>query len=400
MRFIYKAKDGPGKTIKGELEADSRQMALNQLDSMGYSPIWVKEQDVDRPGARVLLNRRISQRDINVFTRQLASLIKSRVPILKALNTVAGQTESAGFQNVIRGLEHDVRDGSMLSEALSKHINLFSELYVNMVRSGESGGIMDAILMRLSEALEKEEDTKRKLQSAMAYPILIAAVGVFTVFALLVFFLPRVVVLFEGYHNLPLPTKMLIGITDFVSDYWYWILLIVFLLTAILRRIASIETGKVVFDQMKLRLPLISKFIRDVDLARFARTFSLLLNAGIPIAKALDLSSTTLRNAVLRAEIEKVCRDTIQQGLPLSVCMARTEYFPAFVANMMAVGEEAGHLDEALDEVASFYEKEVEQRSRLAVSLLEPVLILLVGAIVGFIVAAMLLPIFELGSAF
>ncbi len=398
MKFLYKAKDGPGKTVEGELEVESRADAVAELDARGYSPIWIKEYD-DTGFVRSLRNRRISQRDINIFTRQLASLTKSRVPILKALTTVSRQTENKNLQHVVNDLEGSVRDGNMLSSALSKYPDQFPELYVNMVRSGESAGILDEILLRLAEALEKEEETRRNVQSAMAYPILIIVVGLATVFALLTFFLPRMVELFQGTSSLPLPTRILIGISDFFSNYWYWLCIIVILLIAISRRMSSMETGKMFFDQIKLQLPIVSRFIRDADIARFARTLSLLIDAGISIGKALELSSGALRNTVLRAEIDKVRHDAIQQGASISACLAKTQYFPAFVSNMTAVGEEAGRLEEVLEEVASFYEKEVERQSRMAVSLLEPILILVVGAVVGFIVAAMLMPIFKIGSA-
>ena len=296
-------------------------------------------------------------------------------------------------------MESTIRDGSMLSDALVKFPALFSALYVNMVRAGESAGLLDTMLFRLAEAREKEEEIRRKVQAAMAYPTLVLIVGFGTIFVLLAFFLPKVVDLFDGFDDLPLPTRMLIGGSEFCSGNWHWVVILAGLAAAIFNRLAAIERGKTFVDGIKLRIPFMNKFVLYSDIARFGRTLSLLVDAGIPIDRALALSAQTLHNSVLREEIERVRDETVTQGAPLSTGLKKTRHFPQMVANMCAVGEEAGQLDESLTEVASYYEAEVDQRSRLVTSLLEPILILVVGGMVGFIVAAMLLPIFRLSVA-
>lgn len=399
--YLYKAKDGPTRTVEGEVRADSRGAAAAMVESMGYSPILVRPKPEVGSGRRLRLwGRRAGPRDVTVFTRQLASLVRSGVPILRALSTVHEQTENRAMQTVVDDVETTIRDGSMLSGALVRHPSLFSDLYVNMVRSGESGGVLDAVLQRLADAREEEEALRRKVQAAVAYPVLILSVGAATVFVLLTFFLPRVVSLFRDYDRLPLPTRLLIGASDFFSESWHWLLLGILLLAAVLNRLQALDKGRTFLDRIKLHLPLFRSFIRDSDIARFSRTLALLMDAGIPIDRALSLSADTLRNAVFRAEIEKVRHETVQQGHPLSAGLKQAEHVPVFVANMAGVGEEAGTLGEALNEVAVFYEKEFDQRSKLATSLLEPVLILVVGVVVGFIVTAMLLPVFEIGTAF
>ncbi|MDA0991870.1 MAG: type II secretion system F family protein, partial [Verrucomicrobia bacterium] len=340
----------------------------------------------------------IRPRDVTVMTRQLASLIRSGVPILRALRTIADQTENIVLRRVVDDMEKTVRDGSMLSSAMGRYPQLFSPLYIDMVRAGESGGILDTSLFRLAEARETEEDIRRKVQSAMAYPMLVVVVGIVTVFVLLSFFLPRVIELFEGYKDLPLPTRMLIGISDVFSRYWYWIAAVFVLLIAVIRRMLVAESGRMILDRLVLHIPMIRRFIQAAEIARFSRTLSLLIDAGVSIDKALQLAANTIGNTVLRGEVEAVRIGTVQKGATMSSGLKRARYFPAFVANMTAVGEEAGRLDESLLEVALFYEKEVDQQTRVATSLIEPILILIVGAVVGFIVAAMLLPIFELGS--
>jgi len=399
--YVYKAKDGPGRTLEGELSAESRLAALAGIDAMGYSPVSVHEKSESR-GGRIARARGIKQRDVTVFTRQLASLLKAGVPILKALATAGEQTENKAFARIIEDVENITRDGKMVSDAFSKYPQLFPELYINMVRSGESAGVLDTILFRLADAREKEEESARKVQAALAYPALIIVVGIVTVFVLLTFFLPRVLDLFRSYKHgkLPLPTRILMHLSDLFSRDWYWMLLIAILLWAIYKRMTSIDKGRILVDGIKLRVPLMGRFIRQAEIARFARTLSLLLNSGISIDRALSFSSGTLHNTVLRAEVDEVRRETIQQGMPFSVGLKRKAHFPPLVANMIAVGEQSGSIDSSLDEIASFYEKEVEQHGRMMTSLLEPILILVVGAVVGFIVSAMLLPIFDLSTSF
>lgn len=397
--YTYKAKSGPDKTVQGELTADSRAAALLEIDARGYSPVWVKERTETGTKRRVRFARRIRYREITILTRQLASMIRAGVPILRCLSTLSGQTENPRLSRMVADIQASIRDGNMLSDALSRYPAQFSELYVNMVLAGESAGVLDTCLSRLADAREREEDVRRRVQAAMAYPLLILSVGVGTIFMLLAFFLPRVMELFKDYPRLPLPTRMLISTSTFCSENWYWIVIILVLIWAIFKRLTALDKGKTLVDTLVLSLPMIGKFVCQADIGRFARTLALLIDAGVPVDKALLLSANTLKNSILRAEIETVRQDTVQRGFALSTGLKRTRHFPEFVSNMCAVGEEVGQLDESLSEVASFYEKEVEQSNRLLTSLVEPILILIVGLIVGLIVAAMLLPIFEMGTA-
>lgn len=400
-KFVYKAKQGPGKTVEGELSAESRSAAVSMLDSRGLSAVWIKETDealMTESGA--VRTRGIKRKDVTIFTRQLASLIKSGVPILRALSTVASQSVNHLMGKVVEDLEHTIRDGNMLSEALSKYGDMFSELYINMVRAGESAGVLDRMLFRLAEAREKEDEIRRKVQSAMAYPILVIIVGVATVFVLLTFFLPRVAELYKGYSNLPLPTRILVGISGFFSNWWYWIVLGILLVAALVNRLAAMEKGRLFIDRIKLHLPGAGGFLLKQDIARFCRTLSLLIGAGLSIDKAVAASAATLGNSLVRDEIENAANSSIREGLQFSEGLKRVSFIPPLVSNMSAVGEEAGRLDEALTEIASFYENEIDQQSRIVTTLIEPILILVVGCIVGFIVAAMLLPIFRLSSTF
>lgn len=398
--YLYKAKKGPAKTVDGEIAAESNAAAVASLDAMGLMPIWVREKTAEDIKTAKFSYRSVSLRDVTMFTRQLASLTKSGVPILRSLMTIRDQTESPALKLVVQDLEASIREGNMLSGAMQAHQEIFPELYINMVRSGESAGALDTVLTRLADAREKDEELRRKIQAAMAYPLLVITVGIITVFVLLSFFLPKVIALFKDFKDLPLPTRILVETSNFFSQNWYWMVLLTLLAAAVYKRIMSMSHGKQVIDGLKLRIPVLNGFLIKADIARFTRTMALLVESGIAIDKAILYSISTLNNYVLREEITGFQRETVRQGIPLSVGLKRSKYFPAIVANMTAVGEETGKLEDALNEIASFYEKEIEQQGRIITSLIEPILILVVGLLVGFIVAAMLLPIFKLGTSF
>jgi len=257
--------------------------------------------------------------------------------------------------------------------------------------------VLDEILMRLAQAQDDDEELRAKVQSALAYPMLVLATGVVSVFVMLTFFMPRIARLFGNSVALPWPTRILIAIGDACSHYWIWAIALLALILVLLRQAMRRDTGRMVTHRMLLRVPVAGRLLRDADLARFARTLALLVRTGVPIHHALELSARTMRNAVLRAEIGRVGVGIIQQGASLAEGMHRLKHVPVFVANMVAVGEASGHLEDALDEIARYYGRELERAVKLITALLEPVMILVVGAIVGFIIFATLLPIFQIG---
>ncbi len=394
--YHYTAKSGPGHAREGDLIADSEADALARLEAMGYTPIRLREQAL--PNARRHA-RPVGRRDITVFTRQMAGLLKAGVPMLRALATVAAQADKYRGARLIESLADAVRNGVPLSTALSEHPHLFSSVYISMVRAGESAGALDRVLRCLAEVREKEDAMRQRVQAAIAYPLLLLGVGAVTVFVLLAFFMPRVIVLFEGLERLPWPTRLLLAISGWVSRYRFWILLVSALPVVLIHRLTGFERGRLWMDRLLLRMPLVKSFLLFDDVARFSRTLALLITAGVPISGALTLAAATLQNRVLRDEIEAVRDATVQQGRAFSEGLRRARYFPPFLATMTAVGEEGGRIEETLDETALYYERETDRMGQLVSALLEPVLILTVGALVGFIVAAMLLPIFELGTA-
>lgn len=395
--FAYKARNSELKTLEGELSAENEAEALARLEGMGYTPVWVREKErVEAEAVHIPMRERVPQREVTVFTRQMIGLIKSGVPILRALRTVREQCRNPKFAAVLVSLEETVRNGSMLSEALARHPRVFPHLYVNMVRAGESAGILDVILLRLAEAREREDDIRRKLQAAAAYPLLVLAVGAVTVFVVLTFFMPKIAGMFSNMKDLPLPTAILIGLSTKIREYWMWILVPIILIAAIFKRTTSGGKGRMILDRTKLRLPVLGTFFLQADIARFSRTMSLLINAGIPVERSLALSSDTMNNSLLKTEIDEVRKTTVQHGRSVAFGLKNAKHIPAYLQSMAAVGEEGGRLDEAFVDVASYYERELERQIGIITSLIEPILILLVGAVVGFIVFAMMLPIFAL----
>ena len=405
--FIYKAKNGPQEVIEGTVEAGSKEAAVSKIEQMGYVPIRVNVKEDSHTAEKLPPSKgagagnfgftgKVGSHDLNVFTEQLATLVKSKVPLFEAINILSSQTENAGLKQIISSISAELKDGKTLSEALSKFPRVFPLLYVNLVRSGESGGVLDETLTRLAKFREEQEEVKANISSALAYPIFITIVGVLTVIVLLTFGIPRLVSMFsEAKQALPLPTRILISISNGIRNYWYWGLILIALLVSMLKQEQVTKKKKAVLDKIILRLPIFGNFNKKAMLAEFTRTFALLLANGVPVLEALQITVPTINNEIFKLELEKVHGDIIV-GTPLSQSMKKSSWFPPFLTNMIAVGERGGNLQEVLLEVAVFYEREVRKINKIMTSLLEPAIILVMGLIVGFIVMAMLLPIFEI----
>ncbi|MDD5560720.1 MAG: type II secretion system F family protein [Candidatus Omnitrophica bacterium] len=407
--FVYKAKNGPQEIIEGTVEAGTKEAAVSKIEQMGYVPIRLSLKEESRtdavrnlPAAKSStaghsgMFERVGSYDLNVFTEQLATLVKSKVPLFESINILSSQTENRKLRQIVNSISADLKDGRTLSEALSKYPQVFPLLYVNMVRSGESGGVLDETLTRLARFREEQEEVKANISSALAYPIFIIIVGLITIIVLLTFGIPRLVSMFtEAKQALPLPTRMLISISNGIRHYWYLGLIFIALLVSMLKQKQVSKKTKTILDNLKLKLPLLGNFNKKAMLAEFTRTFALLLANGVPVLEAIQITIPTINNEVFKLELEKVHSDLIV-GTPLSQSMKKSNWFPPFLTNMIAVGERGGNLQEVLLEVAVFYEREVRKLNKIMTSLLEPAIILVMGLIVGFIVMAMLLPIFEI----
>ena len=400
-KFIYTAKTQPHQTIQGEIEAESQQDAISKLAKMGYFPTQVKPQDLTSERYGIWGFRKVSRRDqdIMVFTRQLSTLIESGVNILNSLNIISNQTPNRYLKAILNDVADKIKDGKSFSESLSIHPDFFSDLYTSMIHSGEAGGNLDVTLKRLADFMEKEEEFKNSIRTALAYPIFIFAVSTLTVVVLLTFVIPRLVTMFEDMGQvLPLPTQILISISSSMRHYWWLILLVIFAFVFLWQRLRQNPQGVLWVDRFRLKLPVLGELVLKKEISRLSRTLSLLLSSGIAIISSLDISISVLENQILKLGMQKI-KDRISGGLSFSQSLIESRLFPVFVTNIITVGEESGTLERALMRIADDYEREVDRVLKTFSRLLEPTIILVMGLIVGFIVLSMLLPIFQINIA-
>lgn len=401
-QFTYKAKKEDGSIVTGVLQAESERGALDSLGRMGVFPLELssrrEEEAAPARGAARRPRRRARAGDVALFTRQLGDLLKAGVPLNRALHTLAAQTSNGELADTVAELEKAVASGSPLHEALGKFPRLFPPLYASMVRAGEAGGFLEDALRRLASFLEKDQELRSRIASALAYPVLLIVIGTFAVGFLMVFFIPRFSEIFKKLgDDLPVPTQIVMAGSAFLRDGWPFLLggLAAALLLA--RRAAETRRGRRVLDRLRLRLPLFGEVVRKSAVARFARTLGTLLKSGVPILEALSISKEALGNQVLREDIDEAAAG-VRQGRGLAEILRRTRSFPPMVTDMIAVGEEGGNLDEVLVQVADSYDAQVDRAVRVFVALFEPALLVLMAALVGFVVISMLLPVFSLSS--
>jgi type II secretory pathway component PulF len=401
-RFTYIAKKGPREVVKGDIDAENRDDAVNSLIQQGYVPIEVREgagadkKVKTRPFSLKPSRRKVRSFDITFFTQQLASLVKSKVSVLESIGILSRQTENRYMKDILTSIYKELEDGKMFSDALNAYPKYFSPLYVNMIRAGEIGGVLEESLTRLSDFREEEEEMKATVTSALAYPIFIFVVGIITIIMLVTFAVPRLIVLFEeSGQSLPFVTQVLVSTAKILRSYWYLLLIILAGVIILFKRKGIGEKEKIAMDRIKFRLPVFGELIKKEGLARFSRSFGVLLGTGIPVLQAIKILILTVDNEIFKIALRNV-EKSIVDGESLAKGIEYSAYFPPFMINMIAVGEKGGHLEQVLLEIAHFYEREVRKITKIVTSLLEPAIILVMGLIVGFIVFAMLLPIFEI----
>jgi type II secretory pathway component PulF len=395
--YTYKAKKGPKEVMEGEMLAENRDALVSKLTSEGLVPVHIEEKTTGIQKAKPEVRfGKVKYRDLDIFTRQLSSLIRSGITLIRALEVLSKQTQNPYFSWVISEMEKEVRDGRTLSGAMQRFPNIFSSLYANMIRSGEEGGILDKVLEKLAEYGDKNEEIRSKITSALIYPVLLIILGAGTVFVLLTFFMPRLINLFEGLgQRLPIPTQILLTVGSFLQSNWVWILVVVAIVIALLRRRTISEKEKFIVDWVMLRIPVIGEFIRKENVSRFTRSLSLLLKAGLSIFKSIEVIAPTLSSRIYQDRLSFI-KDKIVQGASLARSMEEAKEFSPFEVNMIAIGEESGHLEESLFEISQNYERDLEKVLKIVTTLIEPLVIIFIGCVVGFIVFAMLLPIFQI----
>jgi len=401
-RYAYEAKKSPAEIVKGVLVADNRNAAIQKVAQLGFFLISIKEEAdeavVKSGETRPRYNpfERISLKNITDFTRQLADLLESGLTITKALELLEMQSDNRKLKAVVADVKAYCVGGKPLSEALARHPAVFSNLYVSMIKSGETGGMLGNILKRLSDFSEKQLEIQTKVRTALAYPILMSVVGTATIIVLLTFVIPKMMVMFSDLGQaLPLPTRILLAISDAIRNYWWIMLALAAAAWASIAKMYKTPEGKLAIDKIRLGLPIVGALTRKIEVARFARTLATLLENGVPILHALDVVSATIENEVIRQDIIK-CATAVKEGASLANGFAGSVNITPAVTSMIALGEESGNLTRSLTKIAQGYERESDEAIKVMMSLLEPILILVLGAVVGFIVISMLLPIFEI----
>jgi len=398
-RFIYEAKTSPKDVIKGILVADNKSAAIQKISRMGYYLLSLEEEAEASNHSQshaAYFSGKVSIKDITDFTRQLSDLLEAGITIAKALDILHEQTENKRLAKVILDIRDFCVGGNPLSDALSRYPKVFSTLYVSMVRSGETGGMLDNILKRLSDFNEKQLDIQTKIRTALAYPILMTVVGLTTIIILITFVMPKMTVMFSDFGQaLPIPTQILLGISGVIQNYWLILILFLAGITMTIMKIYNTHEGRFAIDSFKLNSPLMGPLIKKVEIARFTRTLATLLDNGVPILGALQIVLETVGNVVIKKDIEKAAV-AVREGSSLAQGLSGSKSMPPAVMNMIAIGEEGGHVEKSLLKVASGYERESDEAIKIMMSLIEPLLILTLGIVVGFIVISMLLPIFEM----
>ncbi len=402
--YEYKGLDGTGKTVKGIQDADSQGSLRQKLQGQGIyvTDIWEGKggAGASRSGEVDFkkMIERVTLRDISVLTRQLATLTRAGIPLVEALNALSDQVEKDELKRVISDVRQKVNEGSSLAKALGDHPDHFSNLYVNMVRAGESSGNLDVVLERLTEFLEAQIELRSKIIGAMVYPIIMMVVGVLIMGVLFVFVIPKVTQIFQDQNAaLPWITRALIGTSEIVAGGWFIIIPAVGALIYAFKHWKETPEGKDTWDRFVLKIPVAGSLVRMIAVARFARTLGTLLSSGVPLLNALDIVKNILGNNRLIEVIEDA-RVNIREGESIAQPLKRSGEFPPLVTHMIAIGEKSGQLEEMLDNVAQAYNQQVDMRIQALTTLLEPLMIVLMGIGVAIIVFAVMLPILQLNQ--
>ncbi len=396
-RFTYRAKDSALHLIEGTIEADTETAAINRLGNQGVFPISITEAGAVPAAAPGLLSRRISPDVVTYTTRQLADLLGGGLPLLNALTLLSKQIEHPALRRIIEQVASSVREGQSLSEAMAVYPHVFPPLYSSMVRAGEATGGLEQALSRLADLGESEAELRSRVISAMAYPVFVLCVAFGMTGFLVAYVIPKLSLVFiESGQALPLPTRFLLTVSQ-VCTQWWWVAILAVLVTIMaLKQWYASEQGKGAIDRFFMMLPGIGTLVRKIDTARFARNLGIMTSQGVPVLQALEVTGRNISNAVLQQAVLKI-QEAVREGSSIAAAITASGQFPPFVSNMVSVGEESGTVDQALLKVATTYEREVGRVIQTLTTVLEPVMLVLVGGVVMFIVLAMLLPVFQIG---
>lgn len=389
--FAYTFRDSMGTVRSGTSEAESAEILRKRLQEQGFTVTEVRQIRAHRPGGGW---GRVKLSDLAIFCRQFSTMQDAGVSIVRSLDVLAQQTQSAKLRRIIMDIQAEVEAGQTLSKAMSKYPNVFSNLFIGLIRAGEVGGVLEESLQRLAAFLEADVALRRKVRAAMTYPTIVVIAALAIVIGLVTFILPKFFDVFKdlGIKDFPVMTQMLMDFSNFLTSRWYVMIAIVALVVIAFRMFVRTRIGRRLYDRLKLKLPVFGPLNHKIALARFSRTLSTLLSSGVPILQALETVAGTVANEII-AEAVMEARARIREGDRIGPPLEKSGMFPPMVVHMISIGEESGALDQMLSKVADFYESEVESTLQSLTSAIEPVLIVLLGGMVGFIVISLLLPL-------
>jgi len=393
--YVFKAMDLTGAKATGEVEAESKQVVSDQLKQRGLIVLDIADKHASKELAIPFFNR-IKPADLTIMTRQLATMVNSGMTILRALYVLEAQTENDKLVDAISAVRKDVEAGLPLSDALERHPKVFNQLFVAMTRAGETGGVLDSALMRVADQLEAADSLRRQVKAAMAYPIVVMVFAFSVLIALVVFLVPVFVGTFKQFGgDLPTITKFTVAMSNAITGYWYAFIIGGFATSWAFKKWKATDGGRKLWDTFKLRIPMkIGDIVQKIALARWSRTLSALVSAGVPLMAALEITGQTAGNWCVEKAMADVI-DSVRQGGTIAEPLKNAPVFPGMVSHMIGVGEETGAMDTMLSKIADFYEDQVGAAVKQLASILEPVMIVLVGGMVGFIVVSMYMPLFK-----
>lgn len=394
--FTYKVKDKQGKLLTGMLEGDNQATVATKLKQMGFVVINITEKAAS-PTLSETFQRlsKVKLKDIAIFSRQFATMINAGLSLTKCLAILTEQTQNKNLSRVIDQVRKDVEGGSALSEALSKHPKIFQNLFVSMVKAGETGGVLDEVLLRVADHYEREGNLRRKIKSAMAYPMAVFAFAILLMFAMITFIVPVFEKMFENIGGeLPLPTQILVNMSKFTRSYWYLVFAVIAGMMYAAKSFIKTEKGLEIVDSLKLKIPVFGELTMKLSISKFSRTLGTLLASGVPILSSLDIVAETSGNVIIARDV-KSAGVSIKEGETISAPLSESKVFPPMVVQMISVGEETGVLDGMLQKIADFYDEEVTSTVNTLTSLIEPFMILGIGLLVGAMLVSLYLPMFQ-----
>ncbi|MCK9262407.1 MAG: type II secretion system F family protein [Desulfomonilia bacterium] len=393
--FVWEGKLANGTIKKGEIEADSKASVQLLLKRQKVLPTKIKT----KPKQIVLFEQKIKTKEIVIFTRQFATMINAGLPLVQCLDILSSQQANPTFKKVLTQIKTDVEGGSTFADALGKHPKVFDGLYVNLVAAGEIGGVLDTVLIRLAVYMEKAEALKAKVKSAMTYPIIVLCVAFGVVAVLMIFVIPTFKDMFEQFGSaLPGPTQLVVDMSHFFRSYWWAMFGSIIIFIIAFKWAGKQEKGRYYIDNALLKLPIFGPLIKKVAVAKFTRTLGTMISSGVPIMDGLDITSRTAGNVIIEKAIRAV-RSAISEGQSMAEPLAQAGIFPGMVVQMISVGEATGAMDQMLSKIADFYDEEVDAAVDALTSSLEPMLMVFLGGIIGFVVVAMYLPIFKMAGS-